>query len=134
MNSKYKFHHIGIPTSEVGKNEHYSENFKMYTSDNNGKFRIQFHRFDDDSPLHPLIKEKPHIAFQVECLTEAIKNEKVILGSYEPILNYKVAVIDDGGMPVELVETTLTDEELWAKSREQDDLNVDGLKTKNKGI
>lgn len=130
VNSKYKFHHIGIPTSEIHANEYFSENFKMYTSDNGGKFRIQFHRFENDSPLHTIIKEKPHVAFQVENLIEAIRNENVILGPYEPIPNYKVAVINDGGMPIELIETILTDEELWGKAKEQKDLNIDGLELK----
>lgn len=30
-------------------------------------------------------------------------------------------------MPIELVETNLTDEELWGKAKEQNDLNTDGL-------
>jgi hypothetical protein len=27
-----------------------------------------------------------------------------------------VAIIEDGGQPIELVETTLTDEELWRRA------------------
>jgi len=127
MEKKYKFHHLGIPTTEIQKGEYYSENFKMYTSDNKGKFRIQFHRFEIDSPLHPLIKSKPHIALQVENLLDAIKGENIILGPYEPIPRYKVAIINDGGMPIELIETDLTDEELWGKAKEQTDLNIEGL-------
>lgn len=124
---KYNFHHLGIPTQEVKPNEHYSENFKMYTSDHPGKFRIQFHRFEKDSPLHPIIKNNPHIALKVENLTNAIQGQEIILGPYEPIPRYKVAIINDGGMPIELIETDLTDEELWADSRKQNNLNTDGL-------
>lgn len=75
-NFKYSFHYLGIPTQEVKPNEHYSEKFKTYTSDNPGKFRIQFHRFEEDSPLHPLIKNNPHIAFKVENLMTAIQVRK----------------------------------------------------------
>ncbi len=126
MDIKYKFHHLGIPINERRSDERYSEHFKMFTSDNKGKFRIQFHRFEEDSPLHTIIKTKPHIALQVDNLLEAIKNENVILGPYEPIPKYKVAIINDGGMPIELIETELTDEELWGKAKEQNDLNIEG--------
>jgi hypothetical protein len=99
----------------------------MYTSDNNGKFRIQFHRFEENSPLHPVIKNNPHIALRVENLMTAIQGQDVILGPYEPIPGYKVAIINDGGMPIELIETDLTDEALWTDAKKQHDLNTDGL-------
>lgn len=127
MDKKYKFHHLGIPITEKRNGERYSEHFKMFTTDNKGKFRIQFHRFEEDSPLHAIIKTKPHIALQVDNLLEAIVNEDVILGPYEPVPKYKVAIINDGGMPIELIETALTDEELWGNAKRQNDLDVEGI-------
>ncbi|ANI90204.1 hypothetical protein A9P82_13450 [Arachidicoccus ginsenosidimutans] len=125
---EYRYHHLGIPTDIIRPHERYSDNFKMYTSDNNGDFRVQFHRFEKDSPLHPIIKNNPHIALQVDNLEEAIKGREILLGPYEPIEGYKVAIINDGGLPVELIETDLSIEELWGKAKLQEDLNTDGLK------
>jgi hypothetical protein len=113
----YEFHHMGIPTSEVKPNETYSSLAKMYTSDNQGTFKIQWHRFEHDSPLHLLLKTLPHVAFKVNDLEAAIAGEALILGPYEPIDDYFVAVIDDGGVPVELIQTALTDEELWRRAK-----------------
>lgn len=113
---QYEFHHFGIPLQDGDAGGKFSEKTGMYTTDNPGKFRVQWHRFTDDSPLHPLLKTMPHVAFKVSSLAEAIAGEKVILGPYEPIDDYRVAVIDDGGVPVELIETTLSDEELWARA------------------
>jgi hypothetical protein len=124
---KYRFHHLGIPSEVQRPNEKYSKKFKMFTSDNDGKFRIQFHRFQENSPLHPLIKSLPHVALQVNDLAGAIKGCEVILGPYEPVKGYKVAFINDNGVPVELVETGLSEEELWELSRKQVDLNTEGL-------
>ncbi|STX27696.1 Uncharacterised protein [Legionella beliardensis] len=113
----YAFHHIGIPTTEIKPNEKYSSTFKMYTSGGqNSEYRIQYHRFEEDSPLHPLVKSKPHVAFKVDNLEEAIKNKEVILSPYEPFLGFKVAMIVECGMPIELIETTLTEEEIWQGS------------------
>ena len=123
----YRFHHLGIPVNHVCSNERYSVVFKMYTSDHEGIFRIQFHRFEPGSPLHPLIKTLPHVALQVDDLTEAIKGKEVILGPYEPVEGYKVAFINDNGVPVEFVETDLTDEVLWSRASIQKDLQTEGL-------
>lgn len=113
---RYTFHHTGIPTGDQMPGERYSAAAGMYTRDNGGAFAIQWHRFDADSPLHPLIRTLPHVAFTVDDLEAAIAGETVILGPYEPIDGYRVAMIDDHGVPVELIETRLSDAEIWARA------------------
>ena len=127
LDKEYLYHHMGIPTTEVRPNEKFSEAFGMYTSDVEGDFRIQYHRFTKDSPLHPLIKTVPHVGIQVDNLNEVIIDYEILLGPYEPIPNYRVAIINDGGVPVELIETNLTPAELWGKAKEQKDLDTSGL-------
>jgi len=117
----YEFRHTGIPTSVVQDGEIFSSNAGMYTSDNDGNFRIQWHRFTSDSPLHPLLKTLPHVAFKVSNLAEAIADEEVILGPYEPIDGYFVAIINDAGVPVELIQTALSDEEIWGRAKRGED-------------
>ncbi|TXE24858.1 hypothetical protein FOT62_24435 [Serratia marcescens] len=116
-NVKYEFHHFGIPVQDGKECGIFSEKTGMYTTDNPGRFRVQWHRFTDNSPLHPLIKTVPHVAFKVDCLAEAIKGEDILLGPYEPIDDYFVAIINDTGVPIELIQTSLTDEELWLRAR-----------------
>lgn len=113
---QYVFHHFGIPQQDGDTSGKFSASAGVYTTDNPGKFRVQWHRFTEDSPLHPFLKTVPHVAFKASSLTEAIAGETVILGPYEPIDDYRVAVIDDCGVPIELIETTLSDEELWARA------------------
>lgn len=124
FNKEYRFHHMGIPTTEVRPNEKFSEAFGMYTSDVDGDFRIQYHRFTEDSPLHQLIKTVPHVGIQVDNLEEAVEGYEILLGPYEPIPGYRVAIINDGGVPVELIETNLSPSELWGKAKEQKDLDT----------
>lgn len=114
----YEFHHMGIPTTEVKEGETFSTLFKMYTSDSECHLvRTQWHRFEPDSSLHPLIQTLPHVAFKVSDLDRAVQGCRLLLGPYEPIRGFRVAIIDDGGHPVELVETALTDDEVWARAR-----------------
>ena len=63
------------------------------------------------------MKTLPHVAFKVNSLSAAIEGEEIILGPYEPIDGYRVAVINDAGVPIELIETTLSDDELWIRAR-----------------
>ncbi|WP_414164769.1 hypothetical protein ACMGGS_01585 [Superficieibacter sp. BNK-5] len=114
---QYQFHHFGIPVQDGDTTGVHSEKAGMYTTDNPGNFRVQWHRFTDDSPLHPLIKTVPHVAFKVNDLARAIEGEEVILGPYEPIDDYLVAMINDAGVPIELIQTSLDDDELWARAR-----------------
>src|SRR4051794_2336005 len=85
-----RFHHLGIPTTEPKPGERFSERFAMYTSDSNcGLMRIQWHRFESHSPLHPLIRTLPHVAFQVSDLDRAIEGCRLLLGPYEPIPDFR---------------------------------------------
>ncbi|WP_235842374.1 hypothetical protein [Cysteiniphilum halobium] len=112
-NINYQYHHMGIPTTEKHLDERYSSSFKMYTTKGHNPFRIQYHRFEEGCPLHPLIQTKVHVAFKVNDLAEAIKNQQVIMAPYEPFTGFKVAMIEVEGAPIELIETTLSEQEIW---------------------
>ena len=114
---KYDYHHLGIPTTEVRKDEIYSPTFKMYTScGEKSEFRVQFHRFAADSPLHPIIKNAPHVAFKVDSIDAAIEGKTVILGPYFPFPGFRVAIIinEETNTAIEFVETDLSEVEIWS--------------------
>jgi hypothetical protein len=112
----YEFHHLGIPTQSERPGERYSDVYAMYTSDDPCRVaRVQWHRFKSESPLHPLLKNAPHPAFKVSDLERAIAGKTVILGPYEPVAGYRVAAIEDGGIAIELIETNISDDELWSE-------------------
>lgn len=121
-------HHMGIPTAEEKPRERFSERFGMYTSDSECKtLRVQWHRFVPDSPMHPLIQTLPHLAFKVEDLERAIAGCNLLLGPYEPIPDFRVAIIEDEGQPIELVQTILTDEQIWERARANSALDTAAL-------
>lgn len=51
-----------------------------------------------------------------------IEAEERLLGPCEPIDGYVVAVIDDGGVPVELIQTDLSDDEIGDRARSGQDM------------
>lgn len=116
----YAYHHMGIPTTQKRPGERYSSTFKMYTSGGgNSEFRVQYHRFEHESPLHIAIKTIPHVAFKVDNMDEAIKGKNVILGPYFPLEGFRVAIIldEDSGAPIEFIETDLSEEHIWSEPK-----------------
>ena len=51
-----------------------------------------------------------------------IKDKKILLQPYFPFEDFKVAVIEDSGIPIELIETILTNEEIWNSTKKKSEL------------
>ncbi|WP_372950820.1 VOC family protein [Mariniphaga sp.] len=103
----WKFHHVGIPTSEIKPNEKYLPHLKFYTSGfEQSPFGIEWIRFEDDCPLHERVKTVPHVAFQVDDLDKELKrnNFKILTQPNAPSGGVRVAMIEHNGAPVELIE------------------------------
>jgi hypothetical protein len=114
----YQLHHVGIPTDAIREGERYAPSVGMWTSDDfSGSIPVQWHRFRDDSTLHELMRSAPHVGYRVNDLALAVSGHVIILGPYEPIDGYKVAVIDNAGVPVEFIETNLTDAQIWGRAQ-----------------
>lgn len=119
-----KYHHYGIPTKEKREDEAYVEvgGFKFYSTPYEAnEWHIQWHRFPKDHGLPEIITKVPHIAFQVDDLDQEIEGKKILFGPYSPLKGYRVAMIEEHGVPIELVETKLTDEELSRLEQERFD-------------
>ncbi len=112
-----EFHHIGIPIdkSKLSEKARYSPLFKMYTEDSNNSMgiHIQYHAFDKESTLDKRIQSKMHVAFKTDNIKDMLKGKQVIMPLYEPFKNYKCAMILQSSIPIELIETSLSEEELW---------------------
>ena len=106
-----KYHHLGIPTDKPRENEHYLEEFKMYVSGyEDSPYGIEWMRFEHDCPLPELVQMIPHIAFEVDDLTEAIQGKEILIEPNSPSEGVLVAFIVEDGAPVELLEIDQTSE------------------------
>ncbi len=100
-----KFNHIGIPTRGYFEDEIPLPHLHMTVSDHkNNPFGIQWQRFDEDAPYPEIVKTMAHVAFEVDDLEEALKDQKVIIKPNSPIEGLTVAFIEVNGAPVELME------------------------------
>jgi hypothetical protein len=101
----WRYHHIGIPTSQSRPGERYLENFKVYVSGfETSPYGIEWMRFEPDSPVPALVRSVPHLAFEVDDLDAALQGKEILTPPNSPSKVVRVAMILDDGAPVELLE------------------------------
>jgi hypothetical protein len=103
----WKYHHLGIPTNRIMPGEKYLPQFKLYVSGfSTSPFGVEWMRFEDDSPINPLIKTISHIAFTVDDLEKELRTRglKIITEPNQPAEGITVAMIEHNGAPIELIE------------------------------
>lgn len=100
-----KYHHIGVPTSELREDECYLEEFKMYVSGyETSPYGVEWLRFEADCPLPELVKTVPHVAFVVDNLSTALAGKEVLIEPNSPSEGVTVAFIVDNGAPIEFLQ------------------------------
>jgi hypothetical protein len=103
----YKYHHLGIPTNEKREGETYLPEFKMFVSGyEDSEFHIEWMRYEEDSPVHPLVKKIPHVAFEVEDIEKAIEGKEILIPPNSPSAGTLVAFIAENGAPIEFIRVT----------------------------
>ena len=76
----WRYHHLGIPTNTPRPGEQYIPHLKVYVSGfETSPYGIQWMRFDEECPVHQLIRLIPHVAFEVDDLEGALEG-KTLLG------------------------------------------------------
>lgn len=117
---KYKFHHIGIPTTKPFQGEKYLKEYKLYHGGyEESEFGIEWMRYEKECDLPEIVKTIPHIAFEVDNIYEAIKNRKVIIAPNSPSEGNIVAFIEENGAPIEFIQTKNGDLPLYPKEMDK---------------
>ena len=102
---RYRYHHVGIPTSERRADERYLPQFGMHVSGfGEGEFGIEWMRFEADSPLPELVKRVPHVAFEVDDLAAALEGREILIQPNRPSPGVLVAFVVENGAAVELMQ------------------------------
>jgi hypothetical protein len=103
--NKYRYHHVGIPTVQPIKGEVYLPEYKLYHFGyESSEFGIEWMRYEQDCPLPEIVKTLPHVAFQVDNLSEALIGKRVIIAPNSPSQGVTVAFIEENGAPIELIQ------------------------------
>lgn len=99
------FHHMGLPTSEKQENEVYVEASKLWvTEPENHPYKVEFLRYETDSPVTGPVRDLPHIAYVTDNLQRQIEGKKVLLGPFTPLEGLEVVFIEEDGAVIEYMQ------------------------------
>lgn len=99
------FHHFGVPVSVEQENETYIEGAKVFITDaESHPYRVEYLRFEKDSPMHADVISNPHAAFMVDDLAAALEGRNVIVEPFDATESLRVAFINDKGAIIELMQ------------------------------
>ncbi len=102
---KYRYDHIGIPTNKKIKNERYLPMFDVYVGGyEENEFNIEWMRYGPNCKIPEIVKNIPHVAFEVDDIYEAIKDKKIIIAPNSPSEDVIVAFVLINDAPVEFLQ------------------------------
>ena len=83
-NSMLKFDHVGLVTDQKHQGEDFVAATRVWvTNPNEHPFRIEWLRFELDSPVEGPVRTQPHIAFSVPDLAQACKGMEVLIEPFD---------------------------------------------------
>ena len=100
-----QFHHLGLPTDKKQRGEVYVESTKVWVTDPlKHPQRIEYLRYEADSPVKGPLRELPHFAFKTDNYKRDIRGQKVILGPFEAMPGMHVVFIEKDGAVFEFMQ------------------------------
>lgn len=99
------FHHIGLPTAESHPGEYLVEETKVWVTDpRKHPYHVEYLRFEKDSPVRGPVRDMPHVAYRVDDLDEALREETVLIEPFQPSPNFTVAFVMKDGAVIEYMK------------------------------
>ena len=101
-----KFSHVGMITETPKPGEVFVEATRVWiTNFVEHPFRIEWLRFEPDSPVTGPVRNQPHVAYRVESIEESSKGMRVLLEPFQPMDNLRVGFYEShDGAVIELME------------------------------
>jgi hypothetical protein len=79
-----QFHHVGLRATERQPAEHYVYQSKCWvTNPHEHLYRIEYLRYERDSPVPEEFRNEPHIAYTVDDLEPHLAGKEVILEPFQ---------------------------------------------------
>src|ERR1700683_858173 len=101
-----RYHHIGIPTTEAKPGETHLKHLKVFVvSHEKSEFGVEWMRFEADAAVPELVRQVPHVAFEVTDLASELAGREILIAPNSPFDRVRVALIVQNSPPVELPES-----------------------------
>lgn len=97
-----QYHHTGVVTEQVQPDEVYIAETKVWvTNPVNHPYRIEFLRYEPDSPVTPPVRNHCHMAYTVSDLDLALVGKRILLGPFNALDGLRVVFIEEHGAVIE---------------------------------
>lgn len=95
-----RFHHVGVIIDQPQAGEIFVAETKVHvTNPADHPYRVEYLRFEPDSPVSGPVRTQPHIAFAVDDLEAEIAGKEVLLGPFHAMEGLVVVfVLEDGAV------------------------------------
>ncbi|MCX7918208.1 MAG: VOC family protein [bacterium] len=78
------FDHLGLITTEKKENEIWVEPTRVWVTDpSHHPYRIEWLRYEPDSPVTGPVRNQPHLAFRVDNIEQAAAGLNVLLAPFQ---------------------------------------------------
>lgn len=99
------FHHIGLPTEDPQADETYVEETRVWVTDPaDHPCRVEYLRYEEDSPVTGPLRRKPHVAYRVDDLAAALEGRELLLEPFTPMPGLSVAFFEEDGVVIEYMQ------------------------------
>ncbi len=100
-----QFHHVGIVTDQPHPGEIYVPATKVHvTNPNMHPHRIEYLRYEPDSPITGPLRDLPHIAFKVSHLEAEMACGEILLEPFQPMEHVRAVFMQIDGAVFEFMQ------------------------------
>lgn len=111
---RMQFHHIGLPTDTRQPGEAYVSDTKVWVTDpRRHPYKVEFLRFEPDSPVTGPVRDLPHVAYRVDDMEAALAGEDVLIPPFSPSPGFFVAFVRQHGAVVEFMTFAREEDLPW---------------------
>jgi hypothetical protein len=101
------FDHVGIPTTERHPDEVFVPETRVWITDPLADpRRIEWLRYEPDTPVTGPVRELPHMAFRVDRLEGEMEGAEILLGPFRPTETTRVVFVRKDGALFEFMENS----------------------------
>ncbi|MFB3827863.1 MAG: hypothetical protein ACE15B_13915 [Bryobacteraceae bacterium] len=109
------FDHVGVPSDEKRPREMWVADTRVWVTDPlDDPHRVEWLRFEPDSPVHGPVRDLPHVAFRVDRLETEMQGCEIVLGPFQPTDSLRVVFVVKDGAVFEFMEQR--DQGHWFRS------------------
>jgi hypothetical protein len=102
------FDHVGVPTTDRQPGEMWVEATRVWVTDPaTHPHRIEYLRFEPDSPVRGPVRDLPHVAFRVQKLEPETEGAEILLGPFDATDTLRVVFVLKDGAVFEFMESSV---------------------------